>query len=173
MTESLAVRRNCPNPFSAESRSPAIRLRRDWANAFSEGVPAVGPLEVEAPSRFAGRVLVVDDEPVIMETTAAILVSLGLTVVTASDGQEAVEKFEADTNGFDLVLMDLTMPRMNGHEALNRMRALRADVPILLCSGFSEQEMLPELQELGATGFLQKPFILSELKNAIHARLGK
>ena len=71
----------------------------------------------------------VDDEPAILEATASILEALGLTVITATDGLDALNKFEANRESFDLVLMDLTMPRMDGHEAFQRMRSLRADVP--------------------------------------------
>jgi len=140
-----------------------------------EGASAVKKVEAEpaVPSRFTGRVLLVDDEPVILESSAALLSVLGFRVVTAIDGQDAVEKFEANPGGFDLVLMDLTMPRMSGHEAFGRMRTLRPDLPVILCSGYSEQEITHKLQEQGLTGFLQKPYLLIDLKRALQACLAK
>jgi signal transduction histidine kinase len=129
--------------------------------------------EPEIPSAFSGTVLLVDDEPVILESTAALLSMMGFSVITAMDGVDAVAQFEQAKHGIDLVLMDLTMPRMSGHEAFERMRALRADVPVILCSGYSEQDLTEEFRTQSATGFLQKPYHVTELKRAIHACLGQ
>jgi len=141
--------------------------------AQSQRPPSVKRAEAEAPSRFSGTVLLVDDEPVILESTAALLGVLGFSVITASDGLEAVTKFEAGPDGIDLVLMDLTMPRMNGHEAFERMRSLRADVPIILCSGYSEQDLVQGIRDHGHAGFLQKPYLLADLKRALRESMIK
>ncbi len=156
--------------YTEEGRGSSFKL---FFPAHPEGVPAVRVTEADGPSHFEGRVLMVDDEPVILESTATILAGLGFSVVTAVDGQEALEKFEADQDGFDLVLMDFTMPRLNGHEAFERMRALRPDVPVILCSGYSEQDIIHEFREQDLTGFLLKPYLVSDLKRTLQACLEK
>ena len=134
---------------------------------------ATSPRESEAaaPSRFQGRVLMVDDEPAILEATASILEALGFSVVTAKDGLEALGIFEAERDGLKLVFMDLTMPRMDGHEAFERMRALRPDLPVILCSGYTEQDILPNFQAQNPPVFLQKPYLMKELQRALLAAL--
>jgi signal transduction histidine kinase len=154
--------------YSEVGRGSTFKL---FFPAHPGGLPAVGRAEVAAPSRFSGRVLVVDDEPLILDSTAALLTTLGFRTDTAFDGQDAVEKFEADPDGFDLVFMDLTMPRMNGHEAFSRMRALRPKLPIILCSGYSEQDIAQGFQDQACTGFLQKPYLLADLKHSLLACL--
>lgn len=131
------------------------------------------PKEAKAdpPSRFRGRVLLVDDEPAILEATASILKALGFGVVTARDGLEALGKLEAERDGFVLVFMDLTMPRMDGREAFERMRALRADLPVILCSGYTEQDILPNFQGQNPPVFLQKPYLMKELQRTLQAAI--
>lgn len=126
---------------------------------------------VEQGVPLSGRVLLVDDEPGILETGAALLERLGFAVRTARDGQEAVECLEADPSGLDLVLMDLTMPRLDGREAFLRLRALRPDLRVILTSGYDERESLRELASKGLTGFLQKPYRMQELEAALRGAL--
>jgi len=134
---------------------------------------ALGAHSVEAleptptPSRFQGRVLLVDDEADVREATSALLEALGLTVVTAVDGQDGLERFLAERGTFDLVLLDLTMPRMGGREAFQRLRELQPDLPVVLYSGYSEQESLQDALAQGFARFLQKPFRMEELRTAL------
>ena len=138
---------------------------------FFPVAPGAHTLETARPKqvsdRFHGRVLLVDDEADVREASSAILEVLGLQVVTAVDGQDALERFSAERGTLDLVLLDLTMPRMDGREAFQELRRLQADIPVILYSGYSEQESLGEILAQGCTGFLQKPFQLSELRTAL------
>jgi two-component system cell cycle sensor histidine kinase/response regulator CckA len=117
--------------------------------------------------RGRGCVLVVDDEETVRSTATAMLRKLGFEVALATDGLEAVEIFRATSDRFALVLMDLTMPKMEGKQAFKEMRAIRSDVPVVLMSGFNEQEASEQLPEEDNVGFLQKPFGLDDLTSAV------
>jgi len=115
----------------------------------------------------SGCILIIDDEPVIRTTTAAILEQLGYRVVLAKDGPEGVETFKTHSDRIDLVLLDMIMPRMGGVTCAKALRAIDADVKILICSGFMKEESLFELQRLGITEFIKKPYRRAELARAV------
>ncbi len=116
---------------------------------------------------LCGRVLLVDDEDSILEVTAKALERLGFEVATAADGREAVELFSQGPEAFRLALVDLTMPRMDGRECFKALRALRPDLPVVLCSGFSEQESVKAFLGEGLAGFIQKPYSMGTLRKAL------
>jgi two-component system cell cycle sensor histidine kinase/response regulator CckA len=116
---------------------------------------------LEVDWKGSGTVLVVDDEAHVRTITELMLTQFGLTVLTATDGLEGVRSV-TEHDHIDLVLMDLTMPRMGGHEALSQMRSRRPDLPVILTSGYNEADAL-KANELTDIGFLQKPFELTEL----------
>jgi signal transduction histidine kinase/CheY-like chemotaxis protein len=131
--------------------------------------PAVVPLPVpDTPRRRNITVgLIVDDEASVRAVATRMLAACGLAALTASSGEEAVAVLEAHPGGISLVLLDLTMPAMNGEETYRRMRAIDRSVPVLLMSGYSEQEASAQFGGQGTSGFIQKPFRLDELKEAI------
>jgi CheY-like chemotaxis protein len=122
--------------------------------------------------RGEGTILVVDDEQTVRSTVAQMLTAVGLQSVFGADGREGVELFRADPGRFALVLLDLTMPNMDGAEAFAEMRRLRADVPVVLMSGFNEQEALVRFAGKGIASFIQKPFALDSLRAVIRGVLG-
>ena len=129
-------------------------------------------LKAEPPTRattagFSGLVLLVDDEEAILDVTRRALERLGFEVETASDGLEAVEKFSRRPGAYRVALLDLTMPRMNGRDCFKALRNLRPDLSVLLCSGYSEQESVKAFLGEGLAGFIQKPYTLTTLKNAL------
>jgi CheY-like chemotaxis protein len=142
--------------------------------ALTDILAEVAAPPTAAPERVSlkGRVLVVDDEEALRLALAEALVHFGMEVVAARDGLEAVERFQADPASFDLVVMDLTMPRMDGREAFRRLRQIRPDIRVLLSSGYSEQESLQNLLEQGLAGFIHKPYRLEELKKIVASTLG-
>jgi PAS domain S-box-containing protein len=130
----------------------------------------VGPPRVSATQwRGQGTVLVVEDEEGVREVVRRMLERLGFEVITAEDGIAALERLEAHQGAFAAVLLDLTMPRMTGQEALHEIRRLRPDVPMVLMSGYTEQEVASKLLDTagGATGFLQKPFLPEDLTSVL------
>jgi CheY-like chemotaxis protein len=112
--------------------------------------------------------LLVDDEPDILDSVAELLSLQGYRVLLAHDGLEALERFRPAPKDIDLVLMDLTMPHMDGQEALGAMRALDPGARIVLCSGFDEAEVMKDLGLSRPTAFLQKPYSLQSLRDVIH-----
>ena len=141
--------------------------------ATGEAAAAAEPgQEATATPRLRGRVLLVDDEELILQTIGAALEALGLQVTTALDGLEALEQFRDARPRPDLVLMDLTMPRMDGREAFRAMHDLDPSVPIVLSSGFTEGDSLETLAGQGPAGFIQKPYQIKELRLLLQRVLG-
>jgi len=131
---------------------------------IADGVAAEEGPGAPAPVSLAGlRVLVVDDEEILRESTAEALQSLGVEVVLARDGQEAVDRVTLMGSSLDLVFMDLTMPRMDGREAFQQIRRVCPGVPVVLTSGYNEQESIQDFIGRGLAGFLQKPYTLKAL----------
>ena len=131
--------------------------------------PAPGP---SATSPRAGHVLVVEDNASVAATAMALLRSLGLTSSHAADGVEALQRLGGD-EAFDLVLLDLVMPRLGGREALPEIRRRRPGLPVILTSGYNEDADLDALlasQEVAA--FLPKPFRLADLREVLSRVLG-
>jgi PAS domain S-box-containing protein len=111
-----------------------------------------------------GTVLVVDDEEVVRTVATRILQSLGFSVLTANDGQACVDALRGAQQSFVAVLMDLTMPRLDGVAALEQLRQLGVKVPVILMSAYDEQDAVGRLS---GTGFLQKPFTSEMLSDAL------
>jgi PAS domain S-box-containing protein len=111
-----------------------------------------------------GRVLLVDDEDLILQTIGSALTTFGLEVLTAKDGVEALEQFRQASPRPDLVLMDLTMPRMDGREAFQAMHDLDPSIPVVLSSGYTEGDSLQTLSGQDPAGFIQKPYQIKELR---------
>jgi len=114
--------------------------------------------------RGSGSVLVVDDELIVRKIAAEMLESMGFTVLQAQDGHEGVECFSAHAREIRAVLLDLTMPGLDGEGTFRELRLLRPDVRVLLTSGFNEQEAINRFIGKGLAGFLQKPFKLESLR---------
>ena len=141
--------------------------------ASSERPITTAPAIEEATSHpLRGRVLLVDDEELILQTIGSALRAFGLEVLTAGDGLEALERFKESVPRPDLVLMDLTMPRMDGREAFQAMHDLDSSVPVVLSSGFTERDSLQTLSGEGPAGFIQKPYQVKELRQLLQRVLG-
>jgi CheY-like chemotaxis protein len=121
----------------------------------------------------AGTVLVVDDEATVRALAADALERCGYMTRLARDGVEAVELLKREGSRIDLVLLDLTMPRLAGRAAFDRLRAVRADLPIILFSGFDELEATSEFEHGDLTAFIKKPFLPSALVEAVRGALGR
>jgi CheY-like chemotaxis protein len=113
----------------------------------------------------SGRILVVDDEPVIRSLAGDMLRLLGYEVTAADGGAEALELYRRGK--FDLVILDLVMPRMNGREVLAEIRRIDPEARVLLASGFHLEMDLVDVRREGACGFLSKPFIVASLSRAV------
>jgi CheY-like chemotaxis protein len=117
--------------------------------------------------RGRGTILVVDDESGMRNLARAILEACGFTVITACDGGDAIRVFGRHAAEVAAILLDLTMPVMNGEEAAAELRRIRTGVPIILSSGYSEQEVAARFAGQGLAGFLKKPYEPSALVEAL------
>jgi PAS domain S-box-containing protein len=114
-----------------------------------------------------GTVLVVDDEHMLRELARKGLEAAGYQVLEAVDGLDALAVFQAQKQAVDLVLMDMTMPRMGGAEAFRRLRGLDPALRVVLTSGYTQREAMESLADLPPDGFLQKPFRIRDLVDKI------
>jgi signal transduction histidine kinase/ActR/RegA family two-component response regulator len=116
------------------------------------------------------RILLVDDEEPIVELGQGVLCRLGYTVVAKRSGREALETFRGD-GAFDLVITDQTMPGMTGVMLAAELLKLRPDLPVILCTGYSETVSRETAQEVGIREFLMKPLSKRELAGAVRRAL--
>jgi len=112
-----------------------------------------------------GRVLLVDDEEAVRRIGAALLEALGFTPIMATDGLDALRVFK-ETPDIALVLLDLTMPRMDGIRCFHELRKLDPTVKVIISSGYNEQDVSQKCGE-GLSGFIQKPYTLSLLRDTL------
>ena len=113
----------------------------------------------------------VDDEQMVLEVGKAILQRLGHEVVTAESGEEALEKFDRHQETIGCVVLDLTMPQIDGAEVFRQLRAERRDLPVVLTSGYSEQHVQQLVGDERPDGFVQKPYLPTELMEVVRRAL--
>ena len=119
------------------------------------------------------RILFVDDEAFLVDIGQDMLSKLGYDVITAGNGLEALELFRSQAQQFDLVITDQTMPKMTGAELTTRLLEVRKDIPIILCTGFSESITEEQAKSLGIREFILKPIARQEMAQAIRNVLDK
>lgn len=116
-------------------------------------------------------VLLVDDDPSILEMVARMLETLGYQPVTAKLGSEALELVRSDPARYDVVMTDQVMPGMLGNELAAEIFAISPDIPIVLCTGFSESFSVENAHAVGITAFLKKPIIMRDLADVIRTSI--
>jgi CheY-like chemotaxis protein len=124
-----------------------------------------------APARAQRAIMVVDDEPMALVLAKRVLSEADFEVVTAQSGFECLDLFRKRPRHFDLILLDLTMPFMDGEETFGRLRSIRPDIVVLLSTGFIAQERLERMLGAGMAGVLRKPHRPQELVANIRAIL--
>lgn len=116
----------------------------------------------------SGTVLAIDDEPMLLTVVGRTLEAVGFSVVSAQDPRAGLAIFAERAEEIVAVVLDLTMPHMDGQEAFRRLRQIRDDVPILLISGYNEQDAISRFAGKGLAGFLHKPFEPEALIGKLH-----
>ena len=129
--------------------------------------PAAAPVPCQP-----GVILVVDDEESVRRVTARVLEHAGFPVQLAAGGRDALELVQSG-QPIRLVLLDLTMPDMDGAEAYRAIHDIRPDLPVILLSGFSREEAAVRVTSPGLAGFVQKPYQSSDLLATVRAILGR
>jgi CheY-like chemotaxis protein len=143
-------------------RIPAVEPER---GAAAGDRPGAEPLD--------GRtILLVDAEPSVLDLARTVLEGNGCAVLTAGNGVEALALFGHDPRGIDVVLLDLSMPTLDGRETLRALRAIRPDVRVILSSGYGATEALDEIDGRSPAGFLDKPYDPARLVGEIRRALG-
>jgi CheY-like chemotaxis protein len=128
--------------------------------------PPPAPVAV-APRLDAAAILLVDDEDAVRLIARRILERAGYIVVDAIDGPEAIERFAAAPGAYAAVVLDLALPTMGGRAVLAELRVRRADVPVVICSGWAADDVGDTLRASPHTVFLQKPFTPAALTGAV------
>src|SRR5581483_800770 len=134
---------------------------------------AAEPAAEEGPPELAEgceTVLVADDEPLLRDLARAILEGQGYKVALAGDGVEAVETYRRERS--DLVVLDLTMPRLSGREALRHLREIDPEVRVLFASGYTAEHLRDEEQRQ-VLGFVKKPYRPEDLAYAVRTALDR
>lgn len=138
---------------------------------FSIFLPAVETGVVKEPEKIkttAGveTILVVDDEPSVLNISETMLKELGYRVLSANDGDEAITIYKKKKDRIDLVLLDIVMPKKDGKEVFYDLKEIDPDVKVLLFSGYTK-EGATEILDAGAIGFMKKPFTIGQLSETI------
>lgn len=155
--------------YSEEGRGSTFKLLLPVAEGKASPLEMGGKPADQWKSQ--GTILVVDDEETVRTVSARLLESIGFKTILAQDGRDALEKYKNNQAEICLVLMDLTMPHMDGEQAFRELRKLKADVKVLLMSGFNEQDAINRFTGKGLSGFVQKPFKRDELQEKLRGIL--
>jgi two-component system cell cycle sensor histidine kinase/response regulator CckA len=140
-------------------------------NSTSQDIASFNSNEPEHRQSVSAHILVVDDEEAIRQLSSDMLKSFGHSVITAGDGEEAIEKYIAADKGndpFDVVIMDLTIPGgMGGKEAVEKLLAIDSEARIIVWSGYSTDPIMANYVEFGIKGRIVKPFQMRDLEKEI------
>ncbi len=151
--------------YSEVNRGTTFKVLFPCAGPVAPGAGAAAP--APAAWRGSGTVLVADDEEYVRVTARRMLEFGGFQVVLAQDGREALDVFCRDPGRFRAVLLDLNMPRLGGDAVFREVRRLRPETPVVLMSGYNEQEVGDQFAGKGLAGFVQKPFRVDDLLAAM------
>jgi PAS domain S-box-containing protein len=128
--------------------------------------------DISTVDRGKERILVVDDEEQIVRMTQQMLERLGYHVTARTSSIETLEAFRAAPDKFDLVITDMTMPNMTGVHLTQKLIEIRPDIPVIICTGFSEKISERKAKTMGIRGYVMKPVVRSELAKKIREVLG-
>jgi len=140
--------------------------------ADSEQMPRKASVEREETKPLAGKILLVDDEETVRSAATGLLEAAGFAVRTATSGPQAIEYFRGHSEEIACVILDLTMPQLDGLETLEELCRIRSDVRVILSSGYNEQEIGSRVTEGGPVGFLKKPYDSEQLIGKLSELLG-
>ncbi len=129
-------------------------------------------INFSTPEGF-GHILFVDDDDAVLAMGREILESFGYSVSTATNGQSALDLFRQNPEGFDALISDYSMPKMNGYELISECLRLHSGLPTILCSGYMEKITGEDLNKLGHVAFIPKPLDWRELSRIIQQEINK
>ncbi len=136
---------------AAQSMAPACTIVKEHAQLPSEG----------------GTILLVDDEPLILQYCHEMIKSLGFSVLSAQDAEEAIRIYQNHSRHIDLALLDMVMPKMNGLQLLEALKAINPDIRVIISTGYAMDSRVAKLISSGRHQCLKKPYTRDQLANAI------
>jgi CheY-like chemotaxis protein len=125
------------------------------------------PKQPESIQRGEGTILLVDDEPLIIDVSIRLLSILGYKVLAAANAEEALTIYEQNSDRIDLVLLDMIMPDIGGRETFDALKAINPEVKVILTSGYTLDGNARDIMERGCRAFIQKPFTIQDLSQKI------
>jgi PAS domain S-box-containing protein len=153
---------------SAPGKGTTFRLvLAPYKGPKTSTLPPFAPSRESRPPVASGRILVVDDEDSVRSVTRQVLERTGFTVEIAEDGERALERLKKGAPDFSLILLDFTMPRLDGSQTLREILQIQPNARVMMMSGFSETEARQRLGDLPIVGFIQKPFDFPTLRARI------
>jgi CheY-like chemotaxis protein len=144
---------------------------RIYIPAFEQKAHVARTVKTDRPKGGSETILLVDDEEIIRDVGQSTLTRFGYTVLTAEDGEIAVERYRRKQKQIDLVLLDLVMPKMSGKSCLEALIRINPRIKIVVASGYSETESRTEVLRAGARKFIAKPYEANTLLSAVREAL--
>jgi two-component system cell cycle sensor histidine kinase/response regulator CckA len=162
-------------PAVVDGSPPVVQSLDNQASpvqSVSAGLAPAPPVDQRSAAHaMQDLVLIVDDEPTVRSVAARMVEHVGFTTLQASDGVAGVDLFRANADSIACVLLDVSMPGIGGAQALQMMRAIRPDTPIVLMSGYAGEDLADRFAQLRPNGFLYKPFGIAELKACLQGAI--
>ena len=151
-----------------------VNSRMGEGTSFHVYLPVIETTPVKAKNLASGparrgneRILFVDDEEMIVFLAQQTLVQLGYHVTSLTSSMAALEAFKAKPDNYDLVITDMTMPKMTGAQLTAELQEIRPDIPVILCTGFSETIDEEKIEIMGISAYIMKPILRNEMAEVI------
>jgi CheY-like chemotaxis protein len=156
--------------YSEIGRGTTFNVYLPLMKRAQSALPAA--IEQEIPTGRE-RILLVEDEMAVARLEVQMLERLGYRVTLRLDSIEALNAFEATPEAYDLVMTDMTMPRMTGDQLAKALIAIRPDIPVIICTGFSERIDADKAAAMGIKGFVMKPVLRADMAQTLRKVLDK
>lgn len=152
--------------YSEQGKGSTFKVLFPCSDKLIPNAPKVKQ-STQVLSKLSGTALIVDDEQTIQEVAGMILEEMGFTLLKASDGEQGVALFRQHQEEIKLVLLDMTMPKMDGVEAFREIQRIRPGAKVILSSGYNEQDATNRFAGKGLAGFIQKPYLPNALQKIV------
>lgn len=156
---------------SSPGAGTTIRVSLPGTNSPSERETAPELLPIALRAEWGGKVLLIDDEEMVLDVTSSMLTRMGFEVTSAVDGEEGLQRFNENGNDWAFLIVDRTMPKLSGEQIIATIREQSADVPIIVCSGFSDVDLDDSILNDTMIKTLNKPFQQRDLNECLRSLL--